>query len=287
MITLIPSRSFGTGFLFMNQLGRFYRLLNILSIDVVLGAVCCAAWFAKYFNVELRVYALICLGLTVWVIYSADHLMDAIKVKGEASTLRHRFHQKHFKSLLLVLLLASGVDFVLLFFIRAQVLHAGIFLICIVLIYLLLSRWLTYLKEIAVAGLYCGGVLLPALSLKHSNLDVTDLFVMLCFFLTALINVIMFAWFDHALDIRDGNNSFSTEFGKDFTQKLLIMLFMLQVIFLIILIVFKSFSPFIIFVSMNSILYLLLIRSTQFNRAEYYRLLGEAIFLIPALFLLI
>jgi 4-hydroxybenzoate polyprenyltransferase len=271
----------------MNKLNGFYRLLNILSIDVVLGAVCCAAWFANYFEVQLRPYALICLGLTVWIIYSADHLMDAIKVKGEASTLRHRFHQEHFKGLIMLLLVASIIDFVLLFFLRAQVLHAGILLICIVVMYLLLSRRLTYLKEIAVAGLYCGGVLLPALSLKESGMVIADQFVILCFFLTALINVIMFAWFDHALDIRDGNKSFSTKFGKGFTKKLLIILFGLQVVFLVMLIVAKSFPPLIIFGCMNGILYLLFIRSDQFNRAEYYRLLGDAVFLIPSLFLLI
>lgn len=271
----------------MNKLNRFYRPLNILSIDVVLGAVCCAAWFANYFEVELKVYALICLGLTVWIIYSADHLMDAIKIKGEASTLRHRFHQDHFKGITILLLLAIVIDFALLFFLRAQVLYAGIFLICIVMVYLLLSRWLTYLKETAVAGLYCGGVLLPALSLKESGMATADLFVILCFFLTALINVIMFAWFDHALDIRDGSNSFSTKFGQNFTKKLLILLFGLQVIFLVILIVSKSFYPSIMFATMNGMLYLLFIRSDQFLRAEYYRLLGDAVFLIPALFLLI
>lgn len=270
----------------MTKLNRFYRLLNILSIDVVLGAVCCAAWFANYFDAELRVYALLCLGLTVWLIYSADHLLDAMKVKGEASTLRHRFHQEHFKKLTILLLFASVIDFVLLFFIRAQVLYAGIFLICIVMVYLLLSRWLTYLKEIAVAGLYCGGVLLPSLSLKESVMGMSDLFVLLCFFLTALINVIMFAWFDHELDIRDGNNSFSTKFGKDFTRKLLIMLFVLQVVILGVLVVVKSFLPLILFGIMNSILYLLFMRANAFSKAEYYRLLGDAIFLIPALFLL-
>lgn len=270
----------------MTKLNRFYRLLNILSIDVALGAVCCGAWFANYFEVELRVYALLCLGLTVWIIYSADHLLDARKVKGEASTLRHRFHQHYFKELSIVLLIISMIDFVLIFFLHTQVLVAGIFLICIVMVYLLLSRWLTYLKEIAVALLYCGGVLLPALSLKESDYATTEIFAMLCFFITALINVIMFAWFDHALDVRDGNNSFSTKFGKDFTKKLLIMLFVLQVVFLVILFVTKSFLPLIVFGSMNCILCLLLIRSNQFNKSEYYRLLGDAIFLIPALFLL-
>lgn len=270
----------------MNKLERFYRLLNILSIDVVLGAVCCAAWFAKYFEIELRVYALMSLGLTVWIIYSADHLMDARKVTGEASTFRHRFHQDNFKFILIGWVFVCIADFILLFFIRAQVVYAGIFLICIIAIYLLVSHWLTFLKEIAVATLYCGGVLLPSLSLKASGIVAADFFVLLCFFLTALINVIMFAWFDHESDMRDGINSFSTKFGKGFTRNLLIVLFILQAVLLLVLIVVKSFLPLIVLASMNCILYVLFVRSAQFSRSEYYRLLGDAVFLIPAVLLL-
>lgn len=271
----------------MDKLIRFYRLLNILSIDVALGAVCCSAWFAHYFQVQLRVYALICLGLTVWIIYSADHLLDARKVRGEASTLRHRFHQQHFTELAIVLLIAGLIDFSLLFFIRAQVLHAGILLIGIVGVYLLMSRWLSYLKEIAVAGLYCGGVLLPALSLNQSAITTPELFVMLCFFLTALINVIMFAWFDHALDVQDGNHSFSTKFGQHFTRKLLIGLFIVQLILLAILFGIKCYFPFLVFGCMNGVLFLILAWSTNLRRLEYYRLPGDAVFLIPGMFLLI
>lgn len=270
----------------MAQLNRLYRLLNILSIDVALGAVCCAAWFAKYFQVELRIYALLCLGLTVWIIYSADHLLDARKVKGEASMLRHRFHQKYFKRIIIAWVIAGTLDFVLLFFLRAQVLHAGIFLICVVILYLLVSHGLKFLKEIAVAGLYCGGVLLPALSLRESSIMPADLLIILTFFLTALINVIMFAWFDHELDVQDGNNSFSIKFGKAFTRKLLVTLFGGQLILVFILLVIHSAVPAIVLGGMNGILYVLFSRSSKFHLAEYYRLLGDAVFLIPGVFLL-
>ncbi len=271
----------------MNALSRFYRLLNILSIDVALGAVCCAAWFANYFDVRLRIYALICLGLTVWIIYTADHLLDARKVKGEASTLRHRFHQQYFKILFALMLIACIISFSLLFFIRAQVLHAGIFLISVVLIYLLVSHWLNFLKEIAVAVLYCGGVLLPALSLHLNMITRTDVFVMLCFFLTALINVIMFSWFDHDSDKHDDYNSFSIKLGSDFTKKLLTGLFIAQGICLILLLQAESFSPLILFTIMNSLLVMLFVRSARFSRSEHYRLLGDAVFLIPTLFLML
>lgn len=271
----------------MNKLLKFYRLLNILSIDVALGAACCGAWFAKYFEVQLRPYALICLGLTVWIIYTADHLLDAHKIKGEASTVRHRFHQNHFKVLFGFLLLAGVIDFVLLFFIRAQVLHAGMLLIGIVAVYLLLNRWLSYVKEIAVAILYCGGVMLPSLSLKTSDLNMPDVVVTLCFFFTALINIMMFSWFDHDADKRDRYNSFSIKFGIVFTRKFITGLFTLQAIFLLLLFFNKDFTALIVLASMNSILYLIFVRSSRFSKVEYYRLAGDAVFLIPTFFLVI
>lgn len=271
----------------MNKLGRFYRLLNILSVDVALGAVCCAAWFADYVGAQPRSYALICLGLTVWLIYTADHLLDAIQVQGEASTPRHKFHQTYFKIVLSAWVVTGCIVFILLFFIRAQVLHAGIFLIGIVAFYLLLNRWLIYLKEIAAAVIYCGGVLLPALVLNTSVITMSDRLVIVVFFLTAFINVIMFAWFDYDSDVRDGYNSFAIKFGKNFTRVLLIGLFVLQLVFLVALCVFQNSTPAILFALMNGILFMLFLKPATFKRGEYYRLLGDAIFLIPAAFLLL
>src|SRR5689334_7150262 len=101
----------------MTVLVKFYRLLNILSVDVALGAVCCAAWFATLFEVTLRPHAFVVLGLTVWIIYTADHLLDAKRTEGVASTKRHRFHQQHFSFLVVVLILTVITDLVFVFFI--------------------------------------------------------------------------------------------------------------------------------------------------------------------------
>jgi len=271
----------------MNLLLNFYRLLNILSIDVALGAVCCGAWFVRYVGVQLRPYALVCLGLTVWIIYTTDHLLDAHNVIGQASTLRHRFHQARFKILVTFLILAGMLDFSLLFFIRARVLHAGVVLICIVAVYLLLNRWLSYIKEIAVALLYCGGVMLPALSLKTTGVSMDESVVILCFFLTALINVMMFSWFDYESDVRDRNNSFAVKFGKVFTNRFIRILFILQAMVLLALYFCGDFTTLLMLVIMNGILCLIFATASRFARLEYYRLAGDAVFLIPAAFLVI
>src|SRR5688572_9142526 len=99
----------------MPGLIRFYRLMNILSIDVVAGATVSALFFAKIFDVQVRPFGLLALGVTVWAIYTLDHLRDAKKIRHEASTERHRFHQRHFKVLTVLLCAAVLIDIVLVF----------------------------------------------------------------------------------------------------------------------------------------------------------------------------
>lgn len=270
----------------MNPLLKFYSLLNILSIDVALGAVCCAAWFAKVFEVELRPYALLALGFTVWIIYTADHLLDALKIRNEASTERHRFHQKHFRILAICLVLAGIIDLALIFFIRAKILHTGMILATVVILYLLINRWLGFLKEFVVALVYCGGILLPALSLKNNMLNLTETVLIIAFLLTALINLILFSWHDVQADKQDGYNSFALRFGYNITQRVLIFLFIAQLLLISGLILSGAWRYGCLLLTMNSALFVLFLKPDWFRKNDAYRLFGDAVFIFPAVFLL-
>ncbi|HEY6437242.1 MAG TPA: hypothetical protein VIY47_11685 [Ignavibacteriaceae bacterium] len=264
----------------MNKLINFYRFLNILSIDVALGAVCCAAWFAQFFDISLRGSELVSLGLTVWMIYTADHLMDAIKIEHEASTSNHRFHQRYFSTLLSALILAVICDGVLMFFIRKEVFHAGVVLLIAVTIYLLFNRSLSFLKEPLVAILYCTGILLPVLSIAGVSMMANALPIVMTFFTTVLINVVLFSWFDYEADKRDGGRSLVILFGLTITKRLLLILFTIQSI-LILSITYRGVPGSVLFIIMNGLLLLLFIKSDFFRVKENYRLLGDMIFLFP------
>lgn len=269
----------------MNTPGKVYRLLNVLSLDVALGAVCCAAWFAKGFQVQLRPYAYLALGLTVWIIYTADHLLDASKITREASTYRHRFHQKHFKILLTIILLAVIVDFTLLFFIRLKILYAGLGLFSIVILYLLVNRWLSFAKEIVIALVYSCGVLLPAFSLKQTSLSMSDTLWVASFFLTTLINLILFSVYDAHSDQADGSNSFVLTFGEVFTRKILSGFFILQAV-LIGTLVYEAMLPVsVVLFLMNATLLVLFLNQPFFRQFDRYRLYGDVIFLFPVVLL--
>ena len=187
----------------MGKLFRAYRFINILSLDVAAGAVICALFFAKIFDVVILPYGIISLGLTVWTIYTADHLIDARKVKQPASTERHRFHQRYFKTLFGLLVIAAIIDASQLFFIRKTVFVVGLALAFIIVIYFLLQRNLRFLKELIGALLYTGGVLLIPWSVKNTSYDSAQLILITQFVITALINLLLFSWFDKSQDERD------------------------------------------------------------------------------------
>jgi hypothetical protein len=271
----------------MKQLIKFYRLLNILSIDVALGAVCCAAWFASLFSVHLRPYALLSLGITVWIIYTIDHLLDAKKVAGFASTERHRFHQKHFKLLLVGVLVMILVDLFFVFFIRKVVFQSGVVLAGVMVVYFLMQRYLRYVKEFIVAILFSCGVLLPSWSISSEGPDVDLVLVIGQFMTTALINLLLFSWCDRKNDTLDKRESFVTLVGGN-AKMFLWTLFVFNgalMVYSILYFTYMMDSVAIIFL-MNVILLLIFLQPKRFEINDRFRLLGDSIFLLPFFYLL-
>src|SRR6478609_3442791 len=173
----------------MKPIARFYRYCNYLSLDVACGAMVCASFFSRILHVQLRQYGLASLGLTVWIIYTADHLMDARKLVREASSQRHRFHQQNFRALLVVLVIAILVDLFVIIFVRKPILNWGIGLATVVLLYLFFQRRLIIFKELVVSLLYSAGILLPAMSLTTMTLSASEAIMIASFALTAFINL--------------------------------------------------------------------------------------------------
>lgn len=80
---------------------HLYRAVNQLSLDVAFGAMVCAAFFSHILHIQLQSNVLALLGLTVWVIYTTDHLLDVQKLKQRASSQRFRFYQQNFWKLII------------------------------------------------------------------------------------------------------------------------------------------------------------------------------------------
>lgn len=271
----------------MSTFLKWYRYLNILSVDIAAGAVITSLFFARILGVHILPYGLIALGLTVWIIYTADHLRDAKSIKTVASTERHRFHQRNFFSLTLLLAIALCVDLIIILYTRKPVLEWGIYLGAVVGIYLLVQRYLKFLKESLIAVLYTLGVLLPSLSVTDHELTSCHFLLFIQFALVALINLLIFSWYDHHDDLRDNQRSFSTDLGQRSITK---TIFVLAVIDLVIggFLLQAGFWPAAALTVMTMCVFHLIILffSERLRANDRYRVAADAIFFLPVIFVL-
>jgi 4-hydroxybenzoate polyprenyltransferase len=266
---------------------QWYSVFNILSLDIVTGSVICSLFFGKLLGVKILPYGLLGLGLTVWIIYTADHLLDAKAIKHEAASPRHRFHQKHFKSLSVFMLILAFVDFCVILFARKPVLLWGAFLAFFVAIYLLVQRYLKMVKELFIAFLYTCGVLLPAISVTSITLDTPYILLIVQFFLIALTNLLLFSWFDKERDRADLLHSFVTMSGKTLTAVSIYGISIINLALTVILLKYGfEFKTVAILATMHLMLLVIFIFHQHMNHNYTYRLLGDAVFLLPVFYFL-
>lgn len=259
-----------------------YKYLNLLSVDVALGAVCCALFFARLLKVSVLPFGLMSLGLTVWIIYTVDHLLDARQMKKKASTARHQFHQEYFSRLMVVVIIASLVNAVLIFFIRRPVFWGGVLLVICVGAYLLIHRFLKFPKEIFIAILYTLGVLLPSASVTALPAQQWPWVIVIQFMFTALLNLLIFSWFDAAKDTRDGTRSFVTMVHAKNSR---VIIWTIIIINILVGLFFFNGPPTCIIIAMNVVLAAIFAFEKKFVRNEYFRLLGDGVFFLPIIYM--
>ena len=271
----------------MRAILQLYRYINILSIDIVAGAIIGALFFGKMLQVEIKTFGLIALGLSVWIIYTTDHLRDAKKIRHQASTERHRFHQKYFRALVWFLGLAIVLDAVAIFYIRRQVFEGGLMLLPMVALYLVVQQYLRFLKEFVIAVLYTCGVLLLSITITSVDMTRMHYVIIFQFGLIAWINLILFSWFDYVYDERDEQNSFVIIIGERGTCAFLYLLFVLIFLLTLGLILIAGLSvPVVILFMMTATLFLIFLFRARLARNDLYRMIGDAVFLFPLVYLI-
>jgi 4-hydroxybenzoate polyprenyltransferase len=262
-----------------------FKLVNVLSLDIVAGSIVSALFFSRLFDVNVLPYGLAALGLTVWLIYTTDHLLDARSITGEASTLRHWFHQKYSTPLMICVAIGLLVDAVLVFYIRPPVFKWGVILSLTVAAYLVVQRYLKFLKEIVIATLYTCGVLLPSITVTNLIPEVVHWIIIFQFAMLALTNLLIFSWFDNELDWKHNQHSFVTFFGKEVTAWIIGLLIGANLV--IGAITFASDAPAkIILILMNVCLMMVFLFRERLKQDDRYRLIGDSIFLFPLLYFL-
>ena len=262
-----------------------------MSLDVVLGSGLLSLAIARYWGVSLPVIVVAGLMISVWLIYTFDHLSDAKKVRQTASTYRHRFHQQHFKALKIALLGFGLLGLTVAALLPLPVLKWGVICAAAVLFYFILLKLHSFwFKELLIAACYTLGVFLGPLSLLQHELNVFQLMLIPQILLLALANLIIFSFFDYQSDQQDGHYSLAIHLGLRRSKILAAGLVVAGLVFSLLLLLLAELPVTrqvqLLVLIMNGLLFMLLIKERQFRQHELYRLVGDGIFFLPALILL-
>lgn len=202
--------------------------MRMLSLDVVLGALASGSMVVYLLEVRMPVLWWWVLPISVWVIYTADHLMDAYRLKAGAHTDRHLYHNHHFRAIGIVwgLLLLSCLTWIP-WQLPASITRlgwamGGIVLIHLALVSLIGNRvsWFFH-KELGVAGVYAAGVWGGPVSVWGQVPGMPERLLFVQFLLLALFNLLLFSLYEIQTDELDGHTSFVRAIGQRSTRVLL------------------------------------------------------------------
>ncbi|HEX5169200.1 MAG TPA: UbiA family prenyltransferase [Cyclobacteriaceae bacterium] len=270
----------------MKALLRPYRFLNTVSIDISLGAVASSLFFSKVMHAEVRPIAYLALGLTVWIVYTMDHLLDVKRLTTRASTQRHEFHQKHFYVLSAILGMVLIIDGYAVLSIRRSLFFAGLLLSLVILFYLLFQRYLSPLKEFFGGILYTAGVILPAIVFGEKINSLAHQLLVVQFFFVVCMNLLLFSMFDKNHDEASNYISFATTMGEVRTRVTVLILFSLSILVGIYQVIYHDWCPAMVPLLMSIILFTILLMRKKFIDHELFRLVGDAVFILPILYFL-
>lgn len=259
-----------------------------MSIDVALGACICAAFVSDYIEVALPLSIIVTLGLGVWIIYTGDHLLDAYKVKHIAATHRHRFHQEHFNKILAFWMTGVLVGVIMLFQLPIDTVKWGLILFGGVLLYYgflqIPNTKLCYFKEVAIATIYVLGIFLGPLSLNNGIIGADVLLIFGVYLLLALVNLLLFSVYENQKDIKDGHISMVQALGINTTLRVISGLVVIAIGLLTVLtLVVSNVITIVLLLSVMLLLLMsMMLFKSYYRQGERYRIVGDAVFLLPA-----
>jgi hypothetical protein len=268
-------------------------LFQVLSLDVVLGSLAVGIFATSLLDVKANPWWWLILPVSVWVVYTLDHLLDGFNLKGNSTIYRHNFHFQNRKIIISIMIVFGLAAIVLaFFFLDARIIKGGIGLGLIVLLYQGLnavnkrSDNFFFQKEFFIAVVYIVGIFLAPVVWHNMHLSGERLSIALILIALVFAESVIISWYDFENDKADGLPSFTINFGKTKTRKF-IRLFLAGIFLLNLFFIFYFQSDLLrfllILLAMNATLFLLLTKPTLFQKNNLFRWIGESVFYLPGL----
>lgn len=268
---------------------RIIHFVQNLSLDITVGAVISCWFICDFLGVIPSIPMLSGLGMAIWLIYTADHILDARKAKGDLVNPRHAFHRKYQKPILIVAALVFGVGVYNAFQLPEKTIYYGLVLVGLSGLYFLYLKSSTTqrFKEAFAALVYTAGLFAGPLSLV-AGLSWSTAVLASFFFLLAFANLLVLPLFEKEMDEKQGEVSIATRQGNFGVRSIFyvtVVLINLAAVFVILFSTSFGHAPY-MFILMSWSLLALISKPTFFYKFQLYRIVGDGIFFLPGLLLL-
>lgn len=272
--------------------------MNLFQIDVVIGAVLSGMFASRVMQIAMPVAYWIVLGTAVWIMYTTDHLVDALRLGERSQSRRHLYVYRNFRTLKAVAVTLFFLDIVLvILFLGHVILVFGVVVGFLGLLYFYMlhrhggKKALLLPKELVVSLIYVAGIWGGPILDTAFPFEVYHLYLIVIFGLLVLAGVLILSYYDVTTDRADQHLTFTVTSGVQQTRRVLLVLCVLSISFAVFLWVVYTKGivrhAAVVYILMSLSILVLIRNSNLLRKQETFRFLAEMVFWIPGLILLI
>lgn len=214
-----------------------FRFIRLFSLDIVAGAIAGLVFASTVMGADLHRSYYIIMGLTVWLIYTVDHLMDGAKSHGKSDSDTHNFFYTYKIPIILVFLILLVLDFRLIVYrLDEKIIQFGMGPGIATVIYLLMNRfyddapkWI-FIKELWIAVIYTLAIWGGPVILGGDAMSKSQILLMVSHGLIIFGNVMIYSIYERESDIRQDNKSFVRDFGLRPAVNMVVMTLALSIL---------------------------------------------------------
>lgn len=226
--------------------------------------------------------------MTVWVLYTGDHLLDAWKHRKSSQREMHSFIFRKKGILIYILGLVTVADLIVVFnFLDPAMLKAALLLVGAVFLFYAMrhifrSNKLLFIPgELIVLSIYLAGTCMGPYISRTLPPSPGLFLILLMMAAVLLLNLGVISLYDVKIDSRLGISTLAGSLGKKSTRKLMIgtaVLVFLMAILQFMVYGTESFTRFaLILAAMAGLLLWVLLSPSLFRKHEAYRLVADAV----------
>ena len=286
-------------------MSQLYRHFHFLSLDIVLGAMASSVLAARLFESQPGWAWWICLSLTVWLLYTGDHMLDAWRHRKKVEREMHHFMLRHKRNLIWFMGILAVVNMMLIInLLDKNALKYALVLAALVLLFYAFRhifrrnrRFLIpgefFILLIYLAGTWLGPVAAawPGNASSVANLERGQALIAIMFAGVLLMNLGVISLYDIQLDTRLGLSSLARNLGPKATRNMLIgtavVILLLAVLQFTILLSGRYTQFALIMAGMAFLLLIVLLMPSWFRRNDLYRWTADAVLYLGFLSLLV